>query len=150
MCVQGHSPVSLLVFNASTLLMFQPFIFCNCCIFDFFHFSCHWKVQVLSIKKFNEYKHYIRIIIVLTLHLSSSRGFDEPTINPPGNKWCCDSFSFVGQSSKHQFILCGKRVKWRVKRSVYGNVHRAWWRKPGWTKKVGDHFRDTHYLWLGF
>ncbi len=43
-------------------------------------------VIVLSIKKLDEYKHYIRIIIVLTLHLSSSRGFDEPTINPPGNK----------------------------------------------------------------
>ncbi len=40
-------------------------------------------VTVLSTKKSDEYKHYIRMLIVLILHLSSSRRFDEPSINPP-------------------------------------------------------------------
>lgn len=74
--------------NACTMLMFQPFIFCNCCIFVFFHFFSVTKefkfiVIVLSIKKFDEYNHYIRMVIVLILHLLSSQGFDEPSINPP-------------------------------------------------------------------
>lgn len=87
-CVQGHVPLSLLVFkaphNACTILMFQPCIFCNCCKFAFFHFEeFKFVVILLSTKTFDEYKHYIRMVIVFIFHCLSSQGFDEPSINPP-------------------------------------------------------------------
>ena len=79
----------------------HPFILCNRCSFllslvEGFKFL----VIVLSTKKFSEYSRYIRMVIVgiFVLHLLSSRGFDEPSINPPETSVVVTFFS-IGRSS---------------------------------------------------
>lgn len=71
--------------------------------FFFFHFSSEkfkFVVTVLSTNKFSEYDHYIRMVIVLILHVSSSQAFDEPSINPPETSDVVTSF--FNRTVKHE------------------------------------------------
>lgn len=65
------------------MLLLHPFIKLDYCFLPLFSEKFKFVVIVLSANKLDEYNHYMAMVIVLILHLSSSQAFDEPSINPP-------------------------------------------------------------------